>query len=429
MLTTSHPHLNLYIRGMKTSATLAINERSHQRLAQGHNVFKLGLGQSPFPVPASVVEDLRRHASEKDYLPVAGLPALRTAVAAYHLRQTGINRSGHDVMIGPGSKELMFLLQLVYFGDLVIPTPAWVSYAPQARMLGRRVEKLNTQPQNNWRVTPEQIEALCAADPTRPRLFILNYPSNPTGTTYSAIELEALAKVMRKYKIVVLSDEIYSELQFHNPPVSMAQYYPEGTIISAGLSKWCGAGGWRLGTFLFPEPMRWLLNAMVTAASETFTSTSAPIQYAAITAFEGNHDINRYLRHSRLILAKLGTWIHQRLQQSNIWSAEPAGGFYLFPIFASHRHQLAAKGIKNSRDFCEQLFVDTEVAMLPGSDFGRPPEELSVRLAYVDFDGANALSQVVSQPDQTLDDSFLFAHCDRVTTAINRLCDWLSTLS
>jgi len=117
-------HLNLNVRGLAQSATLAINERSNQLLRQGRPVFKLGLGQSPFPVPESVVEELRTNAYQKDYLPVKGLRELRKAVADYYRRTQRLQRSGEDVLIGPGSKELMFLLQLVYYGDLVIPTPA-----------------------------------------------------------------------------------------------------------------------------------------------------------------------------------------------------------------------------------------------------------------------------------------------------------------
>ena len=121
---TNYPtvNLNLNVRGLTPSATLAINERSAELLQQGREVLKLGLGQSPFPVPRVVVEALRENAHQKDYLPVRGLGTLREAVAAYHSRKHGIERTGDNVLVGPGSKELMFLVQLVYYGDLVIPT-------------------------------------------------------------------------------------------------------------------------------------------------------------------------------------------------------------------------------------------------------------------------------------------------------------------
>ena len=128
-------HLNLNVRGLEQSATVAINQRSKRLQSEGRHVYRLGLGQSPFPVPQPVVEELRANAHQKDYLDVKGLPALREAVAAYHDRRQGLDRTTEDVLIGPGSKELMFILQLVYYGDLVIPTPSWVSYAPHFKPL------------------------------------------------------------------------------------------------------------------------------------------------------------------------------------------------------------------------------------------------------------------------------------------------------
>ncbi len=415
-------HLNLNVRGMTTSATVAINERSNELIASGKEVFKLGLGQSPFPVAAPVVEALQKNAHQKDYLPVKGLRALRDAVAEYHEREDGVRRSGDDVLIGPGSKELMFLLQLVYYGDLVIPTPAWVSYAPQAQIIGRRVNLMPTRREDEWRLSPEGLERLCKDDPDRPRIVILNYPSNPTGGTYKLDELRALARVAANYRVVLLSDEIYGELHHKGQHISIARFYPEGTIVSSGLSKWCGAGGWRLGTFLFPESMRWLLNAMAAAASETYTSTSAPIQYAAVRAFEGGPDIQLYLAKSRKVLSGLGRWIHRRLTDKGIICAKPAGAFYLLPDMEPFAESLRARGITTSAQLCERVLEETGVAMLPGSEFGRPESEFTLRLAYVDFDGEQALANVNGRP---VDEVFLRKYCGRVTTAIDRFVDWL----
>ena len=137
--------LNLNVRGIPPSATLAINERSDQLAGQGVKVYKMGLGQSPFPVPEIIVDELKRNAFQKDYLPVKGLLELRRAVAEHHRRTFGIECTEDDVLIGPGSKVLMFILQLVYYGDIVIPTPAWVSYAPQAQIIGRQIRLLHTR--------------------------------------------------------------------------------------------------------------------------------------------------------------------------------------------------------------------------------------------------------------------------------------------
>ena len=419
-------HLNLNVRGMLPSATVALNERCKVLRSQGREVFKLGLGQSPFPVPHVVTEELRAHAHQKDYLPVKGLPELREAVAEYHRRGDGLAGTGEDVLIGPGSKELMFLLQLVYYGDLVIPTPTWVSYAPQADILGRKVRWLSTAAEDQWRLTPEQLARLCEQDPGRPRIVILNYPNNPTGGTYKLEELKQIARVARANRVVLLSDEIYGELHYKGQHVSLARYYPEGTIVSGGLSKWCGAGGWRLGTFLFPRNLRWLLDAMAAAASETYTATSAPIQYAAVRAFQGGLEIQRYLRDSRRVLSALGRTCARRLQQAGVRVESPRGAFYLFLDAGSFADLLRERGIVTGHEMCERLLEDTGVAILPGSAFGRPEEELTARLAFVDFDGAKALAGVEAlAQDEGLDMGFLQTHCPQVLEAVDRIGAWL----
>lgn len=415
--------LNLNVRSLGPSATLAINEHSAALQQKGREVFRLGLGQSPFPVPDVVVDALKANAHQKDYLPVKGLWPLREAVATYHERVNGMARTGEDVLIGPGSKELMFILQLVYYGDLVIPAPSWVSYTPQASIIGRQAQWIDTLAQNGWRLQPQELEALCQQDPTRPRLLILNYPNNPIGVTYPDDQLKQLAEVARRYGVIVLSDEIYGELHYEGQHTSIASFYPEGTIISSGLSKWAGAGGWRLGTFLFPPQLRWLLDGMAVVASETFTTTSAPIQHAAIRAYEGGSEIDDYLKNSRRILKALGPAVAQRLRTIGCEMPEPEGGFYLFPDFSLHKEALAKKGIHSSRQLCEQLLRETGVAALPGSDFGRPAGELTIRLAYVDFDGAKALKAAAET--QQLNGAFLQSYCGRVITAADKIAHWL----
>ena len=422
--------LNLNVRGMSQSATLAINQRTNALRAAGRQVFKLGLGQSPFPVPTSVVEKLRANAFQKDYLPVEGLHELREAVAGYNRRSQGLATSAEDVMVGPGSKELMFLIQLVYYGDLLIPTPSWVSYAPQAQIIGRQVRWLTTTVEKGWRLTPEELDEACKSDPGRPRILVLNYPSNPTGLTYGVEELRGLAEVAERYRLVLLSDEIYGELHHRGQHVSIARFYPEGTIVSSGLSKWCGAGGWRLGTLSFPRSLRWLLDAMSSVASETYTSTSAPIQFAAVRAFEGGIDLERYLCNTRRILAKLGGTIALKLQAQGISVDAPQGGFYLFPDLSPLQAGLRKAKITTSDELCERLLNDTGVAILPGSNFGRPPTELTARLAYVDFDGAKAIAAAESlAKDAPIDNQFIATHCHATIEAIDRTCAWLAKFS
>jgi aspartate aminotransferase len=420
-------HLNLNVRGLSKSATLAINERSNQLGIAGKKLYRLGLGQSPFPVPDIVIEELKNNAHQKDYLPVQGLPALRQAVSQYYFRKYHIDTDADGILIGPGSKELLFILQLVYYGELVIPAPSWVSYMPQAKIIGRQIRRIATRKENNWLLMPEELDQLCREDPFRPRLLILNYPSNPTGVTYSETQLQELAAIARRYKIILLSDEIYGELNFSGNHHSVANYYPEGTIISSGLSKWCGAGGWRLGTFLFPTSLHWLKDSMAVVASETFTSTSAPIQYAAVRAFEGGDEIEQYLALTRRILSTLGLHITNRLRSAGVEVAQPMGGFYLFPDFGVWREKLTERKIYTSPELCERLLQEIGVAILPGTEFGRTATELSARLAYVDFDGNKALEAAAGTCENgELHSHFLETYCRNVLDGIDQVCDWLS---
>lgn len=421
-------HLNLTVRGLAQSATLAINERSSQLISQGRKISKLGLGQSPFPVPQPVVEALKVNARQKDYLPVTGLRELREAVADYYRRTRYIDALAENVLVAPGSKELMFLLQLAFYGDLIIPTPSWVSYAPQARIVGRNVQWVPTDPANDWRLSADELDRACRSDSERPRIVILNYPSNPTGASYSSDDLTSIAEVARKYKLVLLSDEIYGELQFDGGHVSVARYYPEGTIVSGGLSKWCGAGGWRLGVFLFPSSLEWLRDGMAAVASETYTSTSAPIQFAAVRAFQGGVKIEQYLWTSRRILQALGEHLWQRLQDMGVAVVKPVGAFYLFPDFSPLRSTLAARGIRDSMQLCERLLEDVGVAVLPGVVFGRPAEELTLRISYVDFDGARALAaaEEFKVQGKMLDESFLRTYCSSMLDALDRIEQWVN---
>lgn len=421
--------LNLKVRGLQQSATLAINEHCRRLRAEGRAVYNFGLGQSPFPVPESVVDAVTLAAPQKDYLPVRGLPALREAVAEFHRTRDLVEAHADGVLIGPGSKELMFLLQLAYYGEITVTTPCWVSYVPQAHIIGRNVSKIPTDAAQRWKITAPQLlwSLELAQDDYRPRLLVLNYPSNPSGQTYTEDELKELADVARRFQLVILSDEIYGQLHHRGEHVSIARFYPEGTIISSGLSKWCGAGGWRLGTFCFPRSLHWLLDAMAVVASETYTTVSAPIQYAAVRAFQGGIDIERYLCHARRILASLGKHCVNVLSRAGIHAHEPEGGFYLFLDFSSFREQLAVRGIQDGPTLCNRLLDETGVAVLPGAAFAQPTEELTARLACVDFDGAAAMaaSEGISLHDQ-LPHSFLDRWCGHVLEGLDRVTKWVT---
>jgi aspartate aminotransferase len=229
--------------------------------------------------------------------------------------------------------------------------------------------------------------------------------------------------------VILFSDEIYGELNFKGPQVSIARFYPEGTIISGGLSKWCGAGGWRLGTFTFPRSLSRLLGAMASVASETFTSTSAPIQFAAVTAFKGGIDMERYLWNSRKILEALGYKIHEMLTNNGIDCPKPDGAFYLFCNFTNFKEKLSSHNINSSLKLSARLLEDTGVALLPGCVFGRPEEELTTRLAYVDFEGARAMAAAETiSSESPITNEFLSIHCSSILEAVEKIIGWLKSL-
>ncbi|MEE2757934.1 MAG: pyridoxal phosphate-dependent aminotransferase [Myxococcota bacterium] len=422
--------LNPNVLGLQPSATLAINESSKAQIRSGRRVFKLGLGQSPFPVPDCVEQALKDHAGKKDYLSVQGYDPLRDAISCWHNRRQARKTKGQDVVIGPGSKELIFLIQLVSGRQLTLPNPSWVSYAPQAVILGRKTDWIETDFNSGWRIDPSRLDAVCAAGSEIPRLLILNYPNNPSGLTYSADELNAIATVARRHNVVIISDEIYAELAYAGKHISISDYYPEGTIVCSGLSKWCGAGGWRLGYAVIPEALHSIRDALCVVASETFTSVSAPIQYAGLAAFDDNIELTHYVSRSRRLLQSLSQWLTHRLVSQNVSMHAPEGGFYAFPDFGFYEDAFLARGISTSAELAKQILDDTGVAFLPGSCFGRPETEWTTRLSFVDFDGANALNEMANLTmSNTLSIDHLYRLCEPTCQAIDALVHWLSELS
>jgi aspartate aminotransferase len=412
--------LDVRVRELACSPTLAAKERAHGMAAEGRRVYRLGLGQSPFPVPDALILALIENASQREYLPVRGLLALRQAVAEYHRRRHGLARTCDEIIVGPGSKELMFLVQFCFSGELLVAAPAWVSYAPQARLCGRSVQFIQSSASEGYLIDPDTLDRVCRRSACA-RMLVLNYPSNPTGSTFSTAQLEGLARVCRRHGVTVLSDEIYGELRFDGQHRSIAPLYEEGTLVSGGLSKWCGAGGWRLGTFSFPSAMRWLSDAMAAMGSETYSTTSAPIQYAAVRAFALGDDMEDYLERARRVLCTLCSWARERLTQAGLSVPQPLGAFYLFPDFEPLRPRLERRGIHNDAQLVERLLVETGLSALAGSHFGMPAGSLHARLALVDFDGARALANA----DTELGGDFVPTYCDHVCRAIEALTSWL----
>ena len=406
-------------RNTEPSSTLRINEISNKLLDEGKNVYKFGLGQSPFPVPEILIETLKKNAHQKDYLNVSGLLKLREVVAKYHSKKNLYNYSEDNVIIGPGSKELIFQCQMVTEMPLLLPKPSWVSYEPQAKILKKDVNWIETSINTNWHLSANALKDYCKNNKYKNQLLILNSPNNPTGTNNE--ELEELSNICKENNIIVISDEIYTELDFNGNYHSISHFYPEGTIISSGLSKWCGAGGWRLGTLTFPKELKIIHDSVRSLASETFTSVSAPIQYAAVKAYTEDH--SEYLNNSRTILKKVADFVYDQLSEIGIECIRPQGGFYILCDFSKIiKHNNI---INNATTLCEQVLQNTGFAMLPGKNFGIEDEKLITRMAFVDFDGNKALS-FMKDNTSIKDDDFneLFP---KINEGILNLKSWLKS--
>jgi aspartate aminotransferase len=159
-----------------------------------------------------------------------------------------------------------------------------------------------------------------------------------------------------RYKIVVLADEIYMDLHDEDY-YSIAKYYPEGTILSTGLSKWAGAGGWRIGALLFPPQLKDLLRVVVGIASESFSSVAAPIQHAAVVAFNGGPEIDEYLRRTRCVIRTMAAEVVRILRDGGVTVADPNGPFYVFPDFGAFRGNLNRRGIYTSSEMTQYVFA------------------------------------------------------------------------
>ena len=403
------------VKNLKPSSTLLINETSRKLEEQGKKIYKFGFGQSPFKVPEDVVNELKDNAHQNKYLPMQGLSELRDAVAKYTSKRKNYDYKSENVIIGPGSKELMFLLHVIFDGEIILPAPSWVSYAPQAILGRNKIQILQTNRENNWFPTAAEIEEVVLKDKNKNYLLFLNSPNNPSGQICK--NLDEISKIVNKYNLIILSDEIYSELTFENSFMSISNFCPEKTIISTGLSKWCGAGGWRLGYFLIPDKLVEIKNMINVLASETFSAVSAPIQYAAIKAYENDH--SNYINKSRNILSAVGNYVYENLKSNKVLINKPQGGFYLMPEFLN-------KVFNSSSEMCDSILNDTGVALLPGSDFGFAQTQMLARLSFTDFDGQEFMSKI--EDNKKIDNDHIAKFAPKVVEGVDKLKRWSESI-
>jgi len=368
-----------------------MNELVEQLRDSGRTVFHMGFGEAPFPAHPRLVKSLRHYSTQKRYLPVAGLPALRSAIAEHYARLAGIDTDDFDVMVGPGSKALLFALQMCIPGDLLLPVPSWVSYAPQAALLDQNVipvdlELAETGLTIDAGILRQAIDK-ARADGMAPAKMILNYPSNPTGLTASDAALASIAEVCRSEKIVLIADEIYGRLAYDHRYRSAASHLPESTVITTGLSKHLSVGGWRLGISLIPKAATGLFNDMCRVASETWSCVSTPIQYAAIDAYLEHPDVEDFVRQTTDIHACVNRHIAGKLRALGAECHTPQGGFYTWPDFTKLLGHVCA----TSDELAHRLLDEHGVATIAGTAFGERPDTLCLRLSGCDYDGGTAL--------------------------------------
>jgi aspartate/methionine/tyrosine aminotransferase len=375
-------------QGLASSPTLAMNEAVAARRAAGHdNIIHLGFGEACFPLHPLLAEALARAARSTGYAPVLGLPTLRAAIAAYLGYTRGLSYAPGCIAVAPGSKPLLYVLVQLLQGDVLLPAPSWVSYAPHARLANRRVYLVETDPRDHHRLSPGALaEALERArhEGADPRILVVNTPSNPTGSMFTREDSEAIAGWSREQGITIISDEIYAELAHgRREHVSPARFYPEGCIVTGGLSKAFSAGGWRLGYAAIPpgDAGKRLMASLQALASEIWSSASTPVQEAAITAYSNNAELSAYVQSSARLHCYTTSRLYETLVQRGVDCPRPAGGFYLYPDFAAWRATLEKHGITTGEQLARFLLDEWDIAALPGTAFGDRPDALRLRLA------------------------------------------------
>ncbi|MAV06110.1 MAG: hypothetical protein CMI71_03925 [Candidatus Pelagibacter sp.] len=225
--------------------------------------------------------------------------------------------------------------------------------------------------------------------------------------------MKEISEVAKKYKLIILSDEIYSNLTFEGKYKSISNFYPEGTIVSSGLSKWCGAGGWRVGFFAVPNRLSSFLDSIKTLASESYSTVNSPVQYAAVEAYNGDHQ--EYKAKTTNILRSVGNYVYNHLKSNKVLINPPQGAFYLMPEFLN-------TNFKNSEELCEAILNETGVAMLPASEFGFSPKKMMTRLSYIDFNGSEFLKAPIN--GKMLENKIIEKYAPNIVEGVEKLSIW-----
>ena len=366
------------------SATLAMSQKSSEMKAQGIDVINMSVGEPDFNTPENIKEAAKKAIDDNfsRYSPVPGYPDLRKAIVAKLKNENGLDYTVNEVIVGTGGKQGIcnVILALVNPGDeVIIPAPYWVSYPQMAKLAGGVPVIVNAGFDQNFKMTPEQLEA---AITPKTKMLILCSPSNPTGSVYSKEELAALADVLRKHPdVFVLADEIYEHINYIGKHHSIAQEpgLKEQVIIANGVSKAYAMTGWRIGFLAGPE---WIIKGCNKLQGQYTSGTCSVSQKAAEAAYTLDQSAVEEMRQAferrRDLIVKLAKEVPGL--EVNI----PQGAFYLFPKCNSYFGKSNGdKTINNSTDFAMYLLEEAHVATVGGDAFGDPD---CFRMSYATSD-------------------------------------------
>lgn len=369
------------------SATLATNERLRRLIAEGRPILHLAFGEAGLPVPDEVIEALARAASDNAYGAVAGSPAAREAAAGYFERRR-LPCDPDQILLAPGSKALLWALVSVLPGDVVLPRPSWVSYAAQAALAGKRVWSAPIAADGAGGVPdPDALEDTlteAARQGGEPGVLVLTLPDNPTGTVASADVVERVSQIAQAHRLNVVSDEIYRDLA-HAPDEfrSPAEFIPEITYVTNGLSKNMALGGWRIGLVRLPagEGGRATGAALLALASEVWSSAPSPMQHVAAHVLSEPPHVVEHVGRGRRLHRAVTMALHDSLLAAGVSCRAPAGGFYLYPDFEPLRPALGERGVQSADALADHLLERFDIGVLTGAAFGDDPSALRCRMA------------------------------------------------
>ena len=382
------------------SPNLALDELVAQRTAAGESIVHLGFGESRLPVFPGLVERLLAGADRNAYGPVAGDAAVRAAVAGYFTRRN-LRTDAEHVVVAPGSKSLLLALQTVIPGDMLVPQPCWVTYAPQARLAGKRVFGVPIPAECGGVPDPDQLREAVRTARTQgydPSLVVLTSPDNPTGTHAPPDVVKRLATIAHEEDLTLLSDEIYRDL-VHDPDatpmLSPAELAESRTIVITGLSKSLALGGWRIGAARFPDTA-WgaqLRADVIGYASESWSTLAGPMQEVATYAFAEPPELLERLALDRGLHRAVARAVYDIVVRSGAECRPPTGGFYVYPDFEPLRETLAGKSAVDGASLQRHLLENCGIAVLAGVHFGDTAQALRFRAATSMLYGATRAEQ------------------------------------